>query len=275
MAARPGCAMQSTRRVLGFANMQKTKFIVSAVLGIAIVASGCAKASLTQQQANANSGQMFSQALQPPAPDQSYSAQQTSQIASSGTNVSTYLVQQIFDKVAIALRETNMHLGQTISQGATSNNGMTITLPSLGTTLTGTSNAAAGTITYAYNMTGSTFTGANNSYFTGTVGSNGTTGNFSFPGGSGSAALTVNYTIQNTSGQLVKNVTISNATWGSINFVETFTSNTIPDSVTMTYTIGGPQKTGSWTAAAGGSFTDVTGTKRCFNASLQDVNPCN
>ena len=65
---------------------------------------------------------------------------------------------------------------------------------------------------------------------------------------------------------------------GTLNFIETIQSDiNNPDKVVMTGDIGNPAKhvTGTWTIADGGSFVDTDGTKRCFNAQLQDVVPCN
>ena len=238
--------------------------ILSAVLAATTVFAGCAKTNPTSAQLQQGTLAMVTQTLQLPAPDNSYSVATASSATQSGSNVQALMA--AIDRVSAGLKESNFHLAQTVAQGQNTNNSLSIVDTALGTSLQGVVDSAHNAINYTYTLNGAT-------YFTASVPATGVTGNLTFPASTVSSAFTLTYNIQvPTGGTMVRNISISNATWGNLLFVVTYTTSpTIPSAVKMTGTLSGAPVSGAWNPLTGGSFTDTTGVTQCFNSLLANI----
>jgi hypothetical protein len=240
----------------------KTPILVVTVLGLVVLAAGCAKnVQTTEQQQQQRLANVAAQVLELPVPDGSYLAQTQNQIAPSGSNVQTMLT-TIINPVAQGLKEMNMKLAQTVAQGTFSADGMTITDSQLKTKLSATVSGA--TISYTYTVNGTT-------YFTGTVQTNSLAGSLSFAASTSPvwSAFAVTFSSQgDTAGNLTRTIVVNSTSAGALTFSVFYPAGSAsPSTVTM---VGSGHLAGSW-SATGGNFTDAAGTKHCFSSSLADV----
>ncbi len=240
----------------------KTTYTLLVVVLVAVIAfAGCAKKGPTAGQTQAANVAMMSQVLQIPLPDNSYSVQDTKSIIVGGANMQALAA--AVDQFAAGLKETNLHLAQTIAQGQNTNSSLSIVDTALGTSLQGVLDAPHSTVSYTYSIGGV-------SYFTANVATSGLSGTLTFPARGLMDAFVVTFNVQIPGpGTLVRNVAVNNSKWGNLLFVSIYTTSaTIPTKVTMT---GPGTVAGSWTPLVGGSFTDSTNAKQCFNAALGDT----
>ncbi|MBI3555114.1 MAG: hypothetical protein HY074_02475 [Deltaproteobacteria bacterium] len=275
--------------------MNTSSILLIASLTLALVASACAKKSLTPAQQQANLATLLGQSLAVAVPDNSYAARNQSGVRGVGPNVAA-LINNLIDPVAKGLKEMNVHLAQTLAEGARSNGSLLISDTGLNTSLTGTTDNVRLVISWTYASSGST-------YFTAIQQMSGKGSDFNFGASAASAAFTAHYDIQapgaagssgasgvsgpsGTSGasassgapsqtSVVSHLAVIHSTAGNLTFTQTFTDSlTVPSSVSIAGTVGGNAVNGSWSKTSGGYFRDVTGTMRCFDANLQDVFPC-
>lgn len=257
------------------------------VVGVAtaVWATGCAKLKTTEAQKQADLVNLLGKSLQLYAPDNSYSVRNVNDARPFGDNV-RQLMNVIINPIASSLKESELHLSQTIAEGARTNDSLTISNKGLGSELSGTRTDSTGVVNWAYKLNSI-------SIFTGSQSLQGGSGDFNFNNTALGPAISVHFDTRqgvptaasgassgSSSSGFVRHLTVllggGSATYLAFTFTFT-TSIDTPSKVELTGKSSGSDVSGSWDTVNGGWFKTLNG-KYCFNSALQDVtdpNVCN